>query len=144
MNKYILLILLLIGSDAAAQRVSGIYRLHMGMREGFNVWIVDGAAVRRDMYPHFCMEETLNGIRSSLRKKYGLIMQSPLRNSSTRLLHELLECSLMARQASHTLMHTIRLSNSSVVCAARTILLPVLTSGNFTAFHRQIATASKK
>ena len=55
MNKYILplLLFLLLGGDASAQRVSGVYRLHLGMKEGFNVWIVDGAVVRRDLYPAF-------------------------------------------------------------------------------------------
>lgn len=34
-------------------RVGGVYRLHMGMKDGLNVWIVDGATVRRDIYPEF-------------------------------------------------------------------------------------------
>lgn len=84
MSKYILLLLFLLGGEAAAQRVNGVYRLHMGMREGINVWIVDGAVVRRDVYPHFYMGETLNGIRSSLITKYGSTMQLLLRNSSIR------------------------------------------------------------
>ena len=34
-------------------RLSGIYRVQVGKREGLDIWIVDGAAVRRDIFPDF-------------------------------------------------------------------------------------------
>jgi hypothetical protein len=98
MSKYILLLLFLLGGDAAAQRINGVYRLHMGVREGFNVWIVDGAAVRRDVYPSF-----LYGGNS---QRYPFIPHSEIwidhaiaaEEFEYTLAHELLERSLMARQ----------------------------------------------
>ena len=33
--------------------VKGVYRYFWGKKGGFNVWIVDGAVVRRDIYPSF-------------------------------------------------------------------------------------------
>ncbi len=51
------LFFLLLGSDAASQpmnlRVGGVYRMHMGVRDGFDIWIVDGGTVRREIYPEF-------------------------------------------------------------------------------------------
>lgn len=41
------------GAQPVNQRVNGVYRLHMGMREGFDIWVVDGATVRREIYPEF-------------------------------------------------------------------------------------------
>ena len=83
MNKYILLILLLLTGEATAQRVSGVYRLHMGMREGFNMWIVDSAAVRRNVYPEFLYGGNPQRYLSFLKRRYGSIMQSMPRNSNT-------------------------------------------------------------
>ncbi len=99
MNKYILLILLLIGSDAAAQRVSGIYRLHMGMREGFNVWIVDGAAVRRDLYPAFLYGGNPQRYPFIPQKEIWIDNAIAAEEFEYTIAHELLERSLMARQA---------------------------------------------
>jgi hypothetical protein len=55
MNKYFLSILLflLLAGETTAQRVGGIYRIHVGLKDGLNIWIVDGATVRRDLYPEF-------------------------------------------------------------------------------------------
>lgn len=34
-------------------RLRGIYRARLGERDGISIWIVDGAAVRRDIFPDF-------------------------------------------------------------------------------------------
>jgi hypothetical protein len=34
-------------------RLRGVYRARLGMRDGISIWIVDGAAVRRDIFPDF-------------------------------------------------------------------------------------------
>ncbi len=51
------LFFLLLGGEAASQpmnlRVGGVYRMHMGVRDGFDIWIVDGGTVRREIYPEF-------------------------------------------------------------------------------------------
>jgi len=100
MNKYILSILLFLflSGEATAQRVSGVYRLHMGMREGFNVWIVDGAAVRRDLYPAF--------LYGGNPQRYPFIPHNEMwidnaiaaEEFEYTIAHEFLERSLMARQ----------------------------------------------
>lgn len=43
------------GAEAqkAARRVEGIYHLHMGTKDGCDLWIVDGSEVRREIYPEF-------------------------------------------------------------------------------------------
>ena len=98
MNKYILLLLFLLGGDATAQRVSGIYRLHMGMREGFNVWIVDGAAVRRDLYPAFLYGGNPQRYPFIPHKEIWIDNAIAAEEFEYTLAHELLERSLMARQ----------------------------------------------
>jgi len=54
---YLALFFLLLGGEAASQtmnfRVGGVYRMHMGVRDGFDIWIVDGGTVRREIYPEF-------------------------------------------------------------------------------------------
>ncbi len=98
MTKYILLVLFLLGSEATAQRVAGVYRLHMGMREGLNVWIVDGAVVRRDLYPAF--------LYGGNPQRYPFIPHHEIWIDNTiaaeefeyTVAHEFLERSLMARQ----------------------------------------------
>lgn len=100
MNKYILplLLFLLLGGDASAQRVSGVYRLHLGMKEGFNVWIVDGAVVRRDLYPTF--------LYGGNPQRYPFIPHNEIwidnaiaaQEFEYTVAHESLERSLMARQ----------------------------------------------
>ncbi len=51
------LFFLLMGGEAVSQpmnfRVGGVYRMHMGVRDGFDIWIVDGGTVRREIYPEF-------------------------------------------------------------------------------------------
>jgi hypothetical protein len=51
------LFFLLLGGEAASQpmnvRVGGVYRMHKGVRDGFDIWIVDGGTVRREIYPEF-------------------------------------------------------------------------------------------
>src|SRR5450759_3138456 len=51
------LFFLLLGGEASSQpmnlRVGGVYRMHIGVRDGFDIWIVDGGTVRREIYPEF-------------------------------------------------------------------------------------------
>ncbi len=42
-----------IGSLPDSVRLRGIYRQYVGRRDSLEVWIVDGAAVRRDIFPDF-------------------------------------------------------------------------------------------
>lgn len=54
---YLALFFLLLGGEVESQpmnlRVSGVYRMHMGVSDGFDIWIVDGGTVRREIYPEF-------------------------------------------------------------------------------------------
>jgi len=49
----LLFIWLGVGGTGESHKVDGIYRVHAGSRDGFEVWIVDGSAVRREIYPEF-------------------------------------------------------------------------------------------
>ena len=100
MNKYILqvLILFLINGDATAQRVSGVYRLHMGAREGVNVWIVDGDAVRRDLYPAFLYGGNSQRYLFIPHNEVWIDNAIAAEEYEYTVAHEFLERSLMARQ----------------------------------------------
>ncbi len=101
MNKYflsILLFLFLLSADVTAQRVSGVYRLHMGERDGFNVWVVDGAVVRRDLYPAFLYGGNPQRYPFIPQKEIWIDNVIAAEEFEYTLAHELLERSLMARQ----------------------------------------------
>jgi hypothetical protein len=98
MNKYILLVLFLLGGDATAQRVSGVYRLHMGVREGYNVWIVDGAAVRRDLYPAFLYGGNPQRYLFIPHNEIWIDNAIAAEEFEYTIAHEFLERSLMARR----------------------------------------------
>jgi len=93
-----LLFFSLLGGEAAAQPVNGVYRLHMGMREGFNVWIVDGAVVRRDVYPSFLYGG--NPQRYPFIPHHEIWIDNAIAAEEFEytVAHEFLERSLMARQ----------------------------------------------
>ena len=40
-------------STDTSKMVSGLYRFNVGKRDIFNIWIVDGASVRREIFPEF-------------------------------------------------------------------------------------------
>ena len=40
-------------SQNHGRQVSGIYRYYVGMKDGFEIWIVDGARIREAVYPEF-------------------------------------------------------------------------------------------
>ena len=40
-------------SQTENRSIGGMYRLYAGEKDGFALWIVDGAAVRREIYPEF-------------------------------------------------------------------------------------------
>ncbi len=101
MNKYfssILLFLFLLGGESTAQRIGGIYRLHMGMREGLNVWIVDGDEVRRDIYPAFLYGGNPQRYPFIPQKEIWIDNAIAAEEFEYTVAHELLERSLMARQ----------------------------------------------
>ncbi len=98
MNRYILLLLFLIGGNAAAQRISGVYRFHMGVKDGFNVWIVDGAVVRRDVYPSFLYGGNPQRYPFIPAKEIWIDNSIAAEEYEYTLAHELFERSLMARR----------------------------------------------
>jgi hypothetical protein len=126
MNKYILLVLFLLGGDATAQRVSGVYRLHMGVREGYNVWIVDGAAVRRDLYPAFLYGGNPQRYLFIPHNEIWIDNAIAAEEFEYTIAHEFLERSLMARRGmsyddAHNraleLEHTMRRADDSLARA---------------------------
>ncbi len=100
MNKFILpfIFFVLLGGEAAAQRVTGVYRLHMGVKEGFNVWIVDGDEVRRDLYPAFLYGGNPQRYPFIPRNEIWIDNAIAAEEFDFTLAHELCERSLMARQ----------------------------------------------
>lgn len=54
---WVVIVFGLVSAEANGQginrRVGGVYRIHAGMQAGFEIWVVDGATVRRDIYPEF-------------------------------------------------------------------------------------------
>ena len=128
MNKLFLslLLFLLLGGDATAQRVSGVYRLHMGVREGYNVWIVDGAAVRRDLYPAFLYGGNPQRYLFIPHNEIWIDNAIAAEEFEYTIAHEFLERSLMARRGmsyddAHNraleLEHTMRRADDSLARA---------------------------
>ncbi|MGA7159662.1 MAG: hypothetical protein WBZ48_01585, partial [Bacteroidota bacterium] len=98
MNKYILLVLFLLGGETAAHRVGGIYRLDAGTRGGFNVWIIDGDEVRRDIYPAYLYGGNPQRYPFIPRNEIWIDNAIAAEEFEYTVAHELLERSLMARQ----------------------------------------------
>jgi hypothetical protein len=99
MKKYLLLFLFLFLSAAPpAHRVTGIYRLHAGMREGFNIWIVDGAAVRREIFPEFLYGGNAQRYLFIPSKEIWIDNTIACEEYEYTVAHELLERSLMAKK----------------------------------------------
>jgi hypothetical protein len=79
------------------RRVEGIYRVHMGMKNGCDVWIVDGAAVRREIYPEFLYGG--NGQRYRFIPLHEIWIDNAVAAEEYEytLAHELREREIMAR-----------------------------------------------
>ncbi len=79
-------------------RPSNPYRVYAGSREGFDVWIVDGAAVRREMFPEFVYGG--NGERYPFVPEKEIWIDNAIacEEYEYTLAHELHERSLMARR----------------------------------------------
>jgi len=99
MKKYLVFFFLFFISAAPpAHRVTGMYRLHAGMREGFNVWIVDGAAVRREIYPEFLYGGNPQRYPFIPQKEIWIDNAISCEEYEYTVAHELLERSLMAKR----------------------------------------------
>ena len=70
----------------------------MGMREGLNVWIVDGDEVRRDIYPAFLYGGNPQRYPFIPQKEIWIDNAIAAEEFEYTVAHELLERSLMARQ----------------------------------------------
>ena len=82
----------------AVRRVEGIYRVHMGLKDGCEIWIVDGAAVRREIYPEFLYGG--NGQRYRFIPLHEIWIDNAIaaEEYGYTLAHELHERELMARK----------------------------------------------
>ena len=128
MKNYLLALLFFTAATGEAvcqvphRRVEGIYRLSAGSDEGFAVWIVDGAAVRRGIYPEFLYGG--NPQRYLFIPPHELWIDNAIaaEEFGYTLAHESLERRLMARNGmsyddAHNralaLEHTMRLADDS-------------------------------
>ena len=86
------------GGQQTSRRVEGVYRVHMGMENGCDVWIVDGATVRRAIYPEFLYGG--NGQRYRFIPLHEIWIDNAVaaEEYGYTLAHELHERELMARQ----------------------------------------------
>ncbi len=100
MNKYYLSIAVffLLTGTVTAQRVGGVYRLHMGMRDDLNIWIIDGATVRRDIYPAFLYGGNPQRYPFIPQKEIWIDHAIAAEEFDYTIAHELLERSLMAKK----------------------------------------------
>jgi len=87
--------------------LAGIYRLKIGKRKGFDVWIVDGAKVRKELYTDF--------IFGGNDQRYKFIPPGEIWIDSTisveelefTIIHEILECELMKQGLSYAKAHEL-------------------------------------
>ena len=85
------------GGQQASRRVEGVYRVFVGREGGCDVWIVDGATVRRELYPEFLYGG--NGQRYRFIPLHEVWIDNAVAAEEYRytLAHELHERELMAR-----------------------------------------------
>ena len=93
-----LLLLLPAAAQEPHRRVEGVYRLHAETSNGYDVWIVDGAAVRREIYPEFLYGG--NGQRYLFIPTHEIWIDNTVaaEEYSYTVAHELCERALMARK----------------------------------------------
>lgn len=84
---------------AAGLRAADVYRVPAGVRDGLRIWIVDGNAIRRDVYPDFISGG--NGERNPFipPREIWIDHAMGVEEFQYTLEHEILERSLMARRA---------------------------------------------
>jgi len=99
---YLALFFLLFGGEAASQtmnyRVGGVYRMHMGLRDGFDIWIVDGGTVRREIYPEFLFGGNPQRYLFVPRREIWVDNAVAAEEFGYTVAHELRERSLMAHK----------------------------------------------
>jgi hypothetical protein len=81
--------------DAVALR--GIYRVPLGRREGLELWVVDGAAVRRDIFPDFGLSGNDLAYRFIPPREVWVDGQVACEETEFSIATELHERALMAR-----------------------------------------------
>jgi len=79
-------------------RVGGVYRMHMGVRDGFDIWIVDGATVRREIYPEFLFGGNPQRYPFVPRRELWVDNAIAAEEFGYTVAHELRERSLMAHK----------------------------------------------
>ncbi len=99
-NKLLLIILLHIGTVTSVAlnkggHVSGIYRYYMGIKDGYELWVVDGAKIRETIYPEFLYGG--NGQRYRFEPEKEIWIDNTISAEEYRytLAHELNEHKLM-------------------------------------------------
>jgi hypothetical protein len=106
-------------------RLHNVYRAPLGIREGIRVWIVDGAAVRRDIYPDF--GQSGNGIAYHFIPEDEIWIDGQVSCEETEfsIAAELKERSLMVAGAGYddayeeAIKATLELRNDAARAAAR-------------------------
>lgn len=86
-----------IKSQGSKKDIEGVYRYFWGEREGFKVWVVDGAKIRKDIFDEF--------VYGGHNERYPFVPQKEIwidnaisaEEFETTLAHELNERSLMAK-----------------------------------------------
>ncbi len=105
MKHHLVCILFFIAGSAEAlcqnanSHAEGVYRLPMGTKEGFGVWIVDGPAVRREIYPEFLYGGNAQRYLFIPRNEIWIDNTIAAEEFGYTLAHELLERNLMAHSA---------------------------------------------
>ncbi len=136
-RKYLYFFLLIFSTtplliSQKSREVQGVYRSPVGIREGFEIWIVDGPTIRREIYPEF-----LYGGNS---QRYTFIPQREIwvdnaigvEEFDYTVAHELRERALMARKG---------LSYSDAHDSALAVELGLRMGAEDSAAHHELAIA---
>jgi hypothetical protein len=81
-----------------AHPVSGVYRVHTGSKNGLEIWIVDGAKIREEIYPEFLYGGNGQRYRFIPAREIWVDNAVGAEELSYTIAHEMRERSLMARQ----------------------------------------------
>ena len=87
--------------------LEGIYRLKVGKRKGFDVWIVDGAKVRRELYTDFLFGGNDGRYKFIPKGEIWIDNSISVEEAEFTILHEITECELIRQGMTYTKAHEL-------------------------------------
>ena len=85
--------------------LEGIYRLKVGQRKSFNIWIVDGAKIRKELYTDFLFGGNNGRYKFIPEGEIWIDNAISVEELEFTIIHEVFECDLMKQGATYAKAH---------------------------------------